>query len=78
MVLGNIFGFVLNVPSKYKLFRVMPMPLSTKHWIAIKRLHGDNYYNLDSDLKTPEIIGNVRPNFSNLDFQAVTVIPPLL
>lgn len=48
-------GFILNVPSQYRLGPVQ-LPLRRKHWIAIRSIRGI-YYNLDSKLDTPEIIG---------------------
>lgn len=53
--LMNIFGFILNVPSDYKLGFVL-LPLRRRHWITIRQIHGD-YYNLDSKLETPQLIG---------------------
>lgn len=65
--LQNINGFILNIPNNidynsckkwfsssifsYNLFS------SRKHWITI-RSFDDNYYNLDSKLQFPELIGN--------------------
>ncbi|XP_050305138.1 josephin-like protein [Anthonomus grandis grandis] len=53
--LQNITGFILNVPSDYKLGFVT-IPLKRRHWIAVKLLHGV-YYNLDSKLDFPIPIG---------------------
>lgn len=33
------------------------MPLRRRHWIAVRRI-GEYYYNLDSKLRQPELIGN--------------------
>lgn len=51
----NITGFILNTPTDYK-WGVLRLPFKRKHWIAIKRL-GSAYYNLDSKLDAPELIG---------------------
>ncbi|KPJ00152.1 Josephin-like protein [Papilio xuthus] len=53
--LSNICGFILNVPSDYKLGFVM-LPLRRRHWITISQIQG-NFYNLDSKLDTPTLIG---------------------
>ena len=55
--LDNIVGFILNMPSDYKLGGFIPFNFNRKHWIAIRQI--DNvYYNLDSKLKCPELIGD--------------------
>ncbi|KAI4460404.1 josephin 1 2 [Holotrichia oblita] len=56
--LRNIFGFILNVPSEYKV-SFITLPLRRRHWIAIRQING-NYYNLDSKLDSPCIIGRVN------------------
>ncbi|CAG9095678.1 hypothetical protein JYU34_007089 [Plutella xylostella] len=53
--LSHISGFILNVPSDYKLGFVM-LPLRRRHWITIRQIHG-NFYNLDSKLEAPQLIG---------------------
>uniref|UniRef100_A0A2A4J3A8 Josephin-2 n=1 Tax=Heliothis virescens TaxID=7102 RepID=A0A2A4J3A8_HELVI len=53
--LSNICGFILNVPSDYKLGFVM-LPLRRRHWITIRQIQG-NFYNLDSKLESPQLIG---------------------
>ena len=56
----KIFGLILNVPSNYKLLGWVSLPLRQKHWLAIRKLDTDQeYYNLDSNLKSPEKIGSV-------------------
>ncbi|XP_066998353.1 josephin-like protein isoform X2 [Anabrus simplex] len=55
--LRNILGFILNVPSDYKLGFVL-LPLRRRHWVAIRQIQG-NYYNLDSKLEAPQLIGKV-------------------
>jgi len=53
--LDNILGFILNVPSDYKLGFVL-LPLRRRHWVTIRQVHG-TYYNLDSKLEFPQLIG---------------------
>jgi len=53
--LDNIIGFILNVPSDFKIGWI-PLPLNRKHWIAI-RFIGDQFYNLDSKLDKVESVG---------------------
>lgn len=55
--LKNISGFILNVPSDYKI-SFITLPLRRRHWITIRELNG-LYYNLDSKLDSPQIIGKV-------------------
>ncbi len=66
LVLDSIFGFILNLPSNYKLLNLLPTPFKTKHWIALRKVQptekeeGEGfYYNFDSNLKGPERIGTV-------------------
>lgn len=56
--LCNISGFILNIPSEYRFGWVL-LPLRRRHWVAIKHIRG-NYYNLDSKLERPQLIGKVR------------------
>ncbi|KAF6206401.1 hypothetical protein GE061_017634 [Apolygus lucorum] len=53
--LAHIKGFILNVPSDYRLGFVL-LPLKKRHWVAIRRVSGI-YYNLDSKLDAPHAIG---------------------
>ncbi|KAL1491419.1 hypothetical protein ABEB36_012020 [Hypothenemus hampei] len=53
--LENIFGFILNIPSDYKL-SFITLPLRRRHWIAIRKFN-EKYYNLDSKLDAPKCIG---------------------
>lgn len=53
----NVKGFILNVPSDYKLAGILSLPWERKHWIAVTKIN-DVYFNLDSKLEKPEIIGN--------------------
>ena len=62
LVVENIFGFVLNVPSNFRVVGIVPLPfLKQKHWIALKSV-GSSFYNLDSNLKKPEELGKVSCN----------------
>ncbi|GBP66582.1 Josephin-1 [Eumeta japonica] len=53
--LSNICGFILNVPSEYKFGFVM-LPLRRRHWITVRQIQGQ-FYNLDSKLDIPQLIG---------------------
>ncbi|XP_058458581.1 josephin-like protein [Malaya genurostris] len=53
---SRIVGFILNVPSNYKVGFVR-LPIQRRHWISIKKINGE-YWNLDSKLDTPLLIGN--------------------
>ena len=55
MVLDNIIGFILNVPTDYK-WGIIHLPVHRKHWITIRKV-GSFYYNLDSKLDVPELVG---------------------
>ncbi|KAM6184291.1 josephin-1-like [Sarcoramphus papa] len=55
LALGQILGFILNVPSHVSLGFVA-LPLRRKHWLAVRQLRG-TYYNLDSKLRAPVPIG---------------------
>ena len=56
LVAENILGFILNTPSDYK-FGFFHLPFKRKHWICYRQI-GGVYYNLDSKLSAPEIIGD--------------------
>lgn len=54
----KIVGFILNIPSKYEVGGIFTVPLLGKrHWVAIKELN-NTFYNLDSKLREPEVVGN--------------------
>ena len=57
IVLERVVGFILNIPSEYRLGPIQ-LPIRRKHWIAIRNIRG-TYYNLDSKLDIPEVIGRV-------------------
>lgn len=52
---SQVFGFILNVPSEYKIGFVS-LPLRRRHWIALRCIN-DVYWNLDSKLDAPKAIG---------------------
>ncbi|KAK8726887.1 hypothetical protein OTU49_010115 [Cherax quadricarinatus] len=79
IALDKVVGFILNVPSEYRLGPVQ-LPLRRKHWIAIRNIRGI-YYNLDSKLETPEIIGKeqeltnyLREELRNKDKELFVVV----
>lgn len=55
--LDYISGYILNVPSDYRLGFVL-LPLKRRHWVAVRQVDG-TYYNFDSKLETPLLIGQV-------------------
>ena len=54
----SIEGFILNIPTDYKLGYVK-FPLKRRHWVTIRKV-GEQYYNLDSKLDAPEAIGGSK------------------
>jgi hypothetical protein len=50
-------GFILNIPTEYK-WGIFRLPFHRKHWIGIREISG-LYYNLDSKLDAPEIVGKI-------------------
>ncbi|XP_010001122.1 PREDICTED: josephin-2, partial [Chaetura pelagica] len=55
VVLGQVLGFILNVPSGVTL-GTFTLPLRRQHWVAVRELQG-TFYNLDSKLREPVAIG---------------------
>lgn len=53
--LDQIYGFVLNIPTDYE-WGFIRIPLKRRHWTCVKAIQG-LYYNLDSKLEYPELIG---------------------
>uniref|UniRef100_A0A1L8DTH4 Josephin-2 n=1 Tax=Nyssomyia neivai TaxID=330878 RepID=A0A1L8DTH4_9DIPT len=53
----DILGFILNVPTEYKLGFVT-LPLKRRHWISVRKISGKNWWNLDSKLSSPQLIGD--------------------
>lgn len=52
----NIFGFILNVPTDYKL-GFITFPCRRRHWISVRKVN-DVYYNLDSKMDRATEIGD--------------------
>lgn len=67
LVFENIKGFILNIPTDYK-WGLLRLPFKRKHWIAINKID-DLYYNLDSKLDAPELIGHEQQLLSYLSEQ---------
>ncbi|XP_018324867.1 josephin-1 [Agrilus planipennis] len=55
LIHSNIFGYILNIPTDLK-FGLITLPVYRRHWIAIRKVH-NVFYNLDSKLQTPKVIG---------------------
>lgn len=77
--LSNIIGFILNVPTEYKL-GFLTLPLRRRHWISIRGLEGQ-FWNLDSKFDSPVLIGNddklyeyMRNQFSSNDKELFIVV----
>jgi len=52
-------GFILNIPSGSRMTNWIPSSIvSQKHWVAIRKVGDELYFNLDSHLQEPEIIGD--------------------
>lgn len=66
LCLDNIEGFILNVPHEYK-FGFVLLPVKRRHWIALKKINGA-FYNLDSKLDSPQLIGKVNTDISFVFF----------
>ncbi|XP_030053888.1 josephin-2 [Microcaecilia unicolor] len=58
LALCNIHGFIVNIPSRVS-FGLLSLPFRRRHWIAVRKING-LYYNLDSKLKAPAVIGEDR------------------
>lgn len=56
LVLENIFGMVVNKPSSMNLVG-LEIPFKRPHWFAIRKVNG-SYYNLDSKLTSPQLLGS--------------------
>jgi josephin len=67
LVMENIYGFVLNVPSAFRLVGIWPLPFKQKHWIALRGVDDGIFFNLDSNLGKAEKIGKVRTNKQELN-----------
>lgn len=51
----EIFGYLLNIPSRMHVASI-PLPFQGKHWFAVRQI-GGVYYDLDSKLAKPRLIG---------------------
>nr|CAG4643605.1 EOG090X0HOM [Ilyocryptus agilis] len=58
------FGFILNLPSQSRVGGLF-LPFKTKHWVALRRFDS-KYYDLDSKLESPRLIGNSRDLIDHL------------
>ncbi|CAH1106095.1 unnamed protein product [Psylliodes chrysocephalus] len=77
--LTNIDGFILNIPSDYKI-SFITIPLKRRHWITLKKINGI-FYNLDSKLDNPQQIGEdsdflcyLREEMDSLDKELFLVV----
>ena len=56
IVTEHVLGFILNVPNTLKL-GWLQLPVQRKHWVALKEVELGHFYNLDSKLKSAELVG---------------------
>ena len=42
--LDNINGFILNIPSDYKVAGFIQLPWERKHWVSIAKINNRNYF----------------------------------
>lgn len=55
--LAQSFGFILNIPTDYSIgFVTIPL-IKNRHWLSLRKING-RYYNLDSKLNKPKVIGD--------------------
>ena len=57
-----VTGYIINVPNCLKV-GWLQLPLERRHWVAFKEMkmgdpESEGYYNLDSKLKEPQLIGD--------------------
>lgn len=59
--LDHIFGFILNIPNENDLWKSLAtlFTASKRHWITIKAINS-LFYNLDSKLKEPVLLGDAN------------------
>lgn len=57
LVFQEIEGFILNVPTSWKIGGFSIPYIRRRHWVAIKKISGQ-YYLLDSKASEPTYIGN--------------------
>lgn len=77
LCLDYIQGFILNIPTDYKLMGYVKLPLKRKHWITVRKVQG-SYYNLDSKLDAPKVIGQEKELLDFLRDQVQNVEKELL
>ena len=63
--LDQLVGCILNVPNDWKI-GWLTFPMNRRHWIALKDI-GGVWYNLDSKIKEPEIIGGKHECYQFLE-----------
>lgn len=56
--ISKTFGYILNIPASDYTFGFVTLPIKSRHWICIRRLYDEKFYNLDSKLDKPKCIGN--------------------
>lgn len=56
LALPQVLGLILNLPSPVSL-GLLSLPLRRRHWVALRQVEGI-YYNLDSKLRAPEVLGD--------------------
>ena len=56
--INRAFGYIMNIPSDYTFFRIVTLPINSRHWVSLRKLSDENYYNLDSKLDKPKSIGS--------------------
>jgi len=78
--IGKVLGFILNIPSEYKVGWIHLPNFNRKHWIAMRKIEG-TYYNLDSKLNGPKQIGDeaaflnfLREQLKKDDIQLLLVV----
>ncbi|CAF2372355.1 unnamed protein product [Rotaria sp. Silwood2] len=58
----DCFGLLLNISVERPFFDRLPVVRSLtkpgRHWLTIKSIDGEHYYNFDSKLSQPKLIGN--------------------
>ncbi|ESN99029.1 hypothetical protein HELRODRAFT_66918 [Helobdella robusta] len=54
---NNIFGIIVNCKSSFFTYGPINIPSPRKHWFAVRKLSDNLFYNLDSKLNSPQVIG---------------------
>lgn len=51
------YGYILNIPTDYSIgFLTLPL-LKNRHWLSLRKIDGC-FYNLDSKINKPKLIGD--------------------